>query len=248
MKLLKVIALLLDYPDERLLLAHDELYGAIENSDVIGLQHKAALIGLLKRLTSFDLMDMQEDYLDLFDRGRSRSLFLFEHVHGDSRDRGQAMVDLLSHYHTHGFAIHVRELPDYLPLYLEYLSTRSHEDIVAGLGDVAHILTLLAERLNERVSAYVACFNALLFISGVKPGEQDAVTPMVSTEPRDESLEALDRQWEEEAVNFLQAEQQARCTATPQGSGRAAEVPVHWVDFNTDSSRPAASTTEVRHV
>src|SRR5690606_22756321 len=79
-----------------------------------------------------DLVDVQARYSELFDKGRALSLLLFEHVHGESRDRGQAMVDLMAQYEAAGFAIGVRELPDYIPLYLEFLATR--EDLEAREG------------------------------------------------------------------------------------------------------------------
>ncbi len=103
---------------------------------------------------------MQARYDGLFERGRSVSLLLFEHVHGESRDRGQAMVDLLDRYTQAGLEIDVTELPDYLPLYLEYLSPLPDaESARAGLAEVAHILALLALRLEERGSGYAAVFR-----------------------------------------------------------------------------------------
>lgn len=67
-----------------------------------------------------DPLDARAQYSELFDRGRATSLLLFEHVHGESRDRGRAMVDLLAQYEQHGLQLNSRELPDHLPLYLEY--------------------------------------------------------------------------------------------------------------------------------
>ena len=238
MRILKVISLLLDYPTEQLVAGRDELDQAIATSREISPAQRSALIELLNLICDNDLMDGQEHYGALFGRGRSLSLLMFEHVHGESRDRGQAMVDLMAQYEEAGFAIGVKELPDYIPLYLEYLSTC--EDVVAreGLADVAHLLALLAARLDERDSAYASCLRALLQIAGIEPQEALAeVREQVAAEVRDDSLEALDKIWEEEAVDFMQAEQQDRCPSQTSLPGKAREesaIPLHWVDFKQD--------------
>ncbi len=251
MQILKVISLLLDYPTEQLLEGRAELAQAIDAAREISPQQRGALQELLALIGDNDLMDGQEHYGALFGRGRSLSLLLFEHVHGESRDRGQAMVDMLAQYEAAGFAIGVKELPDYIPLYLEFLSTREDLEAREGLADIAHLLALLATRLDERESAYAGCFRALLQIAGVEP--QQAVAEMrqqVAAEVRDDSLEALDKIWEEEAVDFLKAEQQDRCPSQTTMPGKAREempVPLHWVDFKHEGPA-AAPVQEVRNV
>lgn len=235
MRILKVISLLLDYPDETLVEGREELEQAIIQAREISPQQRGALFELLELICSNDLMDGQEHYGALFGRGRSLSLLLFEHVHGESRDRGQAMVDMLAQYEAAGFVLGIKELPDYLPLHLEFLSTREDIEAREGLADVAHLLALLAARLEERESAYASCFRALLQIAGAEPQQAVAgLREQVTREPRDDSLEALDKVWEEEAVDFLKAEQQDRCSSMPGGPGKAREesaVPLHWVGF-----------------
>ncbi|HLV18887.1 MAG TPA: nitrate reductase molybdenum cofactor assembly chaperone, partial [Pseudomonas sp.] len=160
----------------------------------------------------------------------------------------QAMVDLMAQYEAAGFAIGVRELPDYIPLYLEFLATREDLEAREGLADVAHLLALLAARLVERQSPYAACFRALLQIAGQPLESVEALRDQVAGEARDDSLEALDKVWEEEQVNFLQAEQQERCPSQVSLPGKAREegaVPLHWVDFNTG---PAAQGRETANV
>ena len=148
MQILKVISLLLDYPTEALVAGRAELTEAIGRAREVSPAQRAELTALLNELTEGDLMDAQERYTGLFDRGRSVSLLLFEHVHGESRDRGQAMVDLLAQYENAGFFLGVKELPDYIPLYLEYLATREDIEAREGLADVAHLLALLAARVR----------------------------------------------------------------------------------------------------
>src|SRR5690606_4720462 len=91
MRILKVISLLLDYPTAQLREHQLELAMAITSAHEISPEQRAELRALLDELCHGDLMDVQERYTDLFDRGRALSLLLFEHVHGESRDRGQAM-------------------------------------------------------------------------------------------------------------------------------------------------------------
>src|SRR5690606_41485523 len=122
-----------------------------------------------------------------------------------------------------GFAIGVRELPDYIPVYLEFLATREDLEAREGLADVAHLLALLAARLVERQSPYAACFRALLQIAGQPLDSVEALRDQVAGEARDDSLEALDKVWEEEQVNFLQAEQQERCPSQVSLPGKARE-------------------------
>ncbi len=241
MRILKVISLLLDYPTAELVAGADELRAAIAAAREISPEQRRLLTSLTDRLAGSDLLDVQEDYTELFERGRYLSLLLFEHVHGESRDRGQAMVDLLAQYEAAGFAIGVRELPDYIPLYLEYLATRESDEAREGLADVSHLLALLATRLIERESPYAACFSALLQIAGCEPASvMQEVRAQVTAEQPDNSLEALDKEWEEEQVTFLNGDNTAACGTRP-ANVRAREdvaVPVHWVDFN-DNAQPA---------
>src|SRR5690606_29131166 len=238
MQILKVISLLLDYPTEQLREGYLELAKAISGAREISPEQRGALRLLLEELVGGDLMDVQERYSELFAKGRALSLLLFEHVHGESRDRGQAMVDLMAQYEAAGFAIGVRELPDDIPLYLEYLATREDVEAREGLADVPPLRARVAARLEARHSAHAACLRAVLQIAGEPVQETRAsLREQVAAEERDDSLEALDRVWEEEQVNFLQAEQQDRCPSMPSGPGKAREesaVPLHWTDFKQD--------------
>lgn len=241
MKILKVISLLLDYPAQVVFDARDELSEAVAATRVISPEQRNAVQTLLNELTAGELMDTQENYVNQFNRGRHFSLLLFEHVHGESKDRGQAMVDLMAQYKNDGFDIGVKELPDYIPLYLEYLSYCDEPTARAGLADVEHLLALLAARLEEQQSPYAACFTALLQIAGFEPDLAIAeVREQVSQEVYDDSLEALDALWEEEAVTFMSGDQTASCginsTNAPQKQREEMAVPLHWVDFAHDAT------------
>ncbi|MBY6033214.1 nitrate reductase molybdenum cofactor assembly chaperone [Marinobacter daepoensis] len=202
MQLLKVLARVLEYPNEELQQSRDALVAVVLEDDRLPVRNKERLLNCLDRLCDDDLLDLQETYVGLFDKGRAMSLLLFEHVHGESRDRGQAMVDLMEEYRRNGLEIDARELPDYLPLFLEYLSTRPWEDIRSWLEDIHHILGLLGERLYQRQSFYHVVMDALLVLSGRKTDRQE-LARLVASEERDDTPEALDKVWEEEMVKFV---------------------------------------------
>ncbi len=203
MRSLKVISLLLDYPSDELFEIQQELIEEIRTDAALPEGQRAPLIEFIDQLCTTDLLDAQDNYVGLFDRGRSLSLLLFEHVHGESRDRGQAMVDLMAVYEDNGFRIDAKELPDYIPLFLEYLSKRPMEEVQQWLADVSHILALLETRLNQRNSHYAALCTALIEISGVEVERKELVAK-VATEAADDTPEALDKVWEEEMVRFTE--------------------------------------------
>lgn len=200
MQSLRVLSLLLDYPTRELAQAGAELSGIINEAEFDSADKKALNEFVAQRCNS-DLLDWQSEYEGSFERGRSLSLLLFEHVHGESRDRGQAMVNLMSQYKAAGLDISVKELPDFIPLYLEFLSTQGEENARLGLQEVAHILALLACRLEERKSNYAAIFHTLLRLSGAAVDLAD-IQRQLAGEKRDDTPEALDKVWEEEAVSF----------------------------------------------
>ena len=203
MRSLKVISTLLGYPENELFEARQALIDEVQSDEGLPEAQQAQLIEFIEQLCNQELMDAQENYVSLFDRGRSLSLLLFEHVHGESRDRGQAMVDLMAVYEKEGFAIDVRELPDYLPLFLEYLSLRPESEVQQWLADVSHILALLETRLHQRKCNYALLFEVRLSFTGV-PVERKELREKVAAEVRDDTPEAMDEVWEEEMVRFTE--------------------------------------------
>ncbi|MEQ6887343.1 nitrate reductase molybdenum cofactor assembly chaperone [Halomonas sp. CS7] len=201
---LRVLARLLDYPSAELQAAAPELIEIINAERRLPASLRARLMDWCQRLLEADLLELQSEYVALFDKGRSTSLLLFEHVHGESRDRGQAMVDLMAEYRAAGFELDARELPDYLPMFLEYLSTRPEADIGRWLGEIRHILALLSARLEEREADHALVPLALLALIGAE-GDVAAHRESVKEEAPDDTPEALDEVWEEEAVRFSAA-------------------------------------------
>ena len=198
----KALSALLTYPTDELQRAMPALRECLAAEGVVNSDARRALDPLFHDLAVNDLMDLQERYVLLFDRTRSLSLYLFEHVHGESRDRGQAMIDLKAQYEQNGLAVSASELPDFLPLFLEYLSTRPAPEACEMLGQTAHILEAVAERLRKRGSAYEAVFRALVALAAEKP-KAEMVAGLLSESDHDPAdLAALDVAWEDEPVNF----------------------------------------------
>jgi nitrate reductase delta subunit len=200
--ILKVISLLLSYPTQELQDAIPDLQAAIDADPSIGRREAQLVKRLADDIAELDLYEAQERYVYLFDRTRTLSLHLFEHVHGESRDRGSAMVDLMAMYARAGFDVSASELPDYLPLFLEFLSLRPTGEATELLGQTTHIVSALRARLKKRRSIYANAFGALELIAGGKPDR--ALLKDLLEAPLDDpdDLEALDRVWEEEVVTF----------------------------------------------
>ena len=199
---LKAISLLLSYPTRELQGAMPEIGGVLASDRRLTAAARRGLRPLVDSLRDDDIYDLEETYVMLFDRSRTLSLNLFEHVHGESRDRGGAMVSLIETYRDGGFEPNTTELPDHLPVLLEFLSTRPFAEVQDTLADAAHIFSALSERLARRESAYAAVFAALLQLAGVE-ADRDTVAELLEqpeVDPND--LEALDAVWEESEVLF----------------------------------------------
>lgn len=186
---LRVLARLLSYPDAELRAHLGEMQAALAQERALGAARLAELDALVRSLATRDPLLVEADYVQLFDRGRSTSLHLFEHVHGDSRDRGPAMIDLAQTYEKAGLYLAEGELPDYLPVVLEFVSTQPAKEARAFLGEMTHILNAIFSALVKRESAYASVLGALLEIAGEK-----AQAVKVAEEP------PLDESWEEPAV------------------------------------------------
>lgn len=203
MKTLKVLSALLTYPGPELASAGDALKAAIAAEGVLPKAAAAAVIRLIDDLAGRDIFDAQERYVLLFDRTRSLSLHLFEHVHGESRDRGQAMVDLLRIYEEAGFSPTPTELPDYLPLFLEFLAVAPSETAHAMLSQAAPIIDQLHARLLARAQpparAYAAVAAAALAEAGALP---QAKSTAADEQADEDELAALDAAYEDAPVVF----------------------------------------------
>jgi nitrate reductase delta subunit len=195
---LKVFSTLLTYPTADIQAAAGEMSEALDREPSIPAAAREQLHDLITEIASGDIYDLQERYVSLFDRTRSLSLHLFEHVHGESRDRGQAMIDLKNLYESGGLHIAATELPDYLPLFLEFLSTRPRPEARDLLGQTGHIVGALGDRLTQKQSAYAGVFGALAGMTDAAEIEREEAVEAL--DPDD--LTALDAEWEEAPVTF----------------------------------------------
>jgi nitrate reductase delta subunit len=245
MRILKIISRLLDYPQPELLTYRADLALEIGESREISPQMRSRLLDALNVLADGDLMDAQENYGLLFDQGRSVSLHLFEHVHGESRDRGQAMVDLIDVYRKNGFELDALELPDYLPLFLEYLSNRPDLEVREWLADVSHIIARVAARLEERGetgAVYAVLLESLLMIAGQQE-QLTAIRGTLAGEQPDNTPEAIDQEWEETAVTFGAPDKTCGLDEKPAGNQA---TPLHWVEASGGSNTGINDSGPVR--
>ena len=211
MMIFKVLGLLMSYPKPEWVSHLEECKLVLEQEKILPKKHLKAVMAFIEMLKSADIYSVQEEYVATFDRGRSHSLHLFEHIYGESRDRGQAMVNLIEAYEEKGLFIDHAELPDYIPLFLEFLSLCPVDEAVALLGEPIDIMATIAARLQQRDSSWAALFASLVALSKVKPN-QDKVEEVLAQGPEDSSLEALDKEWEEAAA-FAGNPAQSDCRA-----------------------------------
>ena len=186
---LRVFAHLLSYPDAALREHLAEMRDALHGEAALTAQRLSELDALIDLLAQADGLDSEAAYVDLFDRGRATSLHLFEHVHGDSRDRGPAMIDLAQTYEKAGLFLAPGELPDYLPAVLEFVSTQPPAEARAFLSEMAHILNAIFAALRQRQSGYASVVGALLELAG-EQAQPVQLAPEAS----------LDSTWAEPAV------------------------------------------------
>lgn len=201
-KTLKVLSALLTYPTAELQAAVPEMRVALDREGRLPQRNRDRVDRILEELATGDLYDLQERYVLLFDRTRSLSLHLFEHVHGESRDRGQAMVDLKALYERHGLFITSSELPDHLPLLLEFLSQIPQSEAQDLIGETSHVLEAIRQRLKKRKVAYSSILSCAQALAHAKPQVEVVAALMGEPDEDPNDLAALDAAWEEEQVTF----------------------------------------------
>ena len=216
---LRALAYLLRYPDAHMRAALPQLMDALHLEHALSPARMAEVESTCRYLAALDPIEAEARYVDQFDRGRQTSLHLFEHVHGDSRDRGPALVDLLQTYEKAGLQFDADELPDHLPVVLEFASTQPPEVAREFLGEMAHILNALFSALVKKSSPYASVIAAVLDVSGHRT-QAVPLTP----EP------SLDEAW---------AEPEAFGGCSTQGQSRPGqEQPLHFV---RNTQRPTTS-------
>ena len=163
---LRALAWLLRYPDAELRAALPALGEALRGDAALSRSRLAEIDALIARLRSLPGLQAEAEYVDLFDRGRHTALQLFEHVHGDSRDRGPAMIDLVQTYERAGLLLDDGALPDDLRVALEFASTQPPAASQAFLREIAHIVRTICSALQARGSRYASVLAAILDLAG----------------------------------------------------------------------------------
>ncbi len=235
---LKSLALLLAYPDAELRAHARELEPVFAACAELDADDHGALAATIAWLSDSELLEAQATFVETFDRGKKVSLYLFEHVYGESRDRGPAMVELGHAYREQGLEIDSRELPDYLPMFLEFTALLPEVEARTWLLDVSQVLQRIHVRLAARQSPYAAFFRVLLKLLALEiiPEEMGRI---VATEKRDDTPAALDSVWEEAPVSFGAEQPQSQCGTTRQApSGAVVEQPLIRMDGQDAASGP----------
>jgi nitrate reductase delta subunit len=219
---LRALARLIAYPDAQLRSELDALLQVLDEEDAVPAPRRAELRTLATNLLRQDPLEVEARYVETFDRGRATSLHLFEHVHGDSRDRGPAMIDLVQTYEKAGLYLGPEELPDHLGVVLEFASTQPPALARAFLGEVAHILNAIFSALLKRESPYAAVIAAVLELAGQKA--QAVAIP---------AEESLDESW---------AEPEAFDGCATRGQNRPGQAqPIHIVRPKSNASQGVAA-------
>ena len=219
---LRVLARLLSYPNAALKSDLADMQSALHAEQALAKDRLAEIDALIGHLAHADPLDIESEFVELFDRGHATSLHLFEHVHGDSRDRGPAMVDLTQTYEKAGLFLAPDELPDYLPVVLEFVSTQPPKEARAFLAEMAHIFNAIFSALQQRETPYASVLGALIELSGEK-----AQAVKVAAD------EALDATWEEPEVF-------GGCSVKGQGKPDQPQ-PIHFVKTNAAQARTSAA-------
>lgn len=212
---LAALSRLLDYPSAELQANAGDVADVLANVSALEESEREAVRVFVRELAAERLLEAQAEFVDTFDRGRKVSLYIFEHVYGESRDRGPAMVELRQVYRQHGLEMGTGELPDFLPILLEFCAQLPQDKALEWLVETTHVLQRIRVRLAERGSGYASAFTVLLRLIGADP-YPEALTRMAGEEKRDDTPEAIDAVWMEKPVTFGPGESHLDCGATRQ--------------------------------
>nr|MBD3622258.1 nitrate reductase molybdenum cofactor assembly chaperone [Sunxiuqinia sp.] len=197
LKTYKILSLLLSYPDAQLQDFLRECEIVLKEEALLSSEKIDGINQFVNHFTKMDLTDWQAEYVQLFDYSRSASLHLFEHIKGDSKDRGQAMVDMLEFYRENGMQLSTNELPDYIPAFLEFLSTLKTEKASEFLSEPVHIIQRIYLALKEKDNRYQHILAAVVSLSARQPDVKITESLIQNEKPLD-----LDAEYEEEPVEF----------------------------------------------
>lgn len=185
---LKALACLLLYPDAVLKDNLQEIKEAVAESTLANDQ-KETLEIFINHMIETPMADLQKEYVATFDIGKKASLNLFEHMHGDSRERGSAMINLKKLYEERGLTIESNEFPDYLPMFLEFLSGLNDAEAQALLDGAARHIAAIDVALKKEESPWAVVTGAIMSLTAMKTSEvkfeRDDLLPTTEAESFD---------------------------------------------------------------
>lgn len=196
-KTYKILSLLLSYPSKELQAFLPEVEAELNSESLLNDQSRSEVALFVKHYYAADLTDWQAEYVQLFDYSRSASLHLFEHIKGDSKDRGQAMVDMMEFYKEYDLEMDSNELPDYIPLFLEFLSILTVEQAAELLAEPVHIIHRVYMALLEKENLYRHIIAAIVSLSAKQPDQKVTDAVIKAQKPLN-----LDEEYAEEPVEF----------------------------------------------
>jgi len=219
---IKALGALLHYPQEELIEALDDIQQVIEAESLLHPEQVSALDRCISGMRNQALLDLQEHYVQLFDTTPKHALYLFQHLYGDTPQRGPALADLIGMYRDYGYQPTATELPDYLPLYCEFAAQFPQAEARVLLGRALPVLELMAQRLGEEGSAYSSVFSALGSLAE-RSEDTGAIEKLLSVRIRGGKNQTMDEAWKEQPVTFTAAGEQLN---QPTGS---VDIPVESV-------------------
>jgi nitrate reductase molybdenum cofactor assembly chaperone NarJ/NarW len=161
MQIYKLLSALLDYPNQELVEHLSELHDFVAKIQEVEITEREALQGFLTHLQSMSVTELQADYVKTFDMTAEHSLHLTHHLFGDDKNRGPALIDLGELYKDYGVEVVTNELPDYLPLVLEFTAYLDDSEATVFLSDAKKVLSVLADNLKKAESPYAALLSII---------------------------------------------------------------------------------------
>lgn len=197
LKTYKILSLLLSYPDASLQEFLQEVEAELQDEALLPAENIDQINSFVNHFSKMDITEWQAEYVQLFDNSRSASLHLFEHIKGDSKDRGQAMVDMIEFYRENGMQLTAKELPDYIPAFLEFLSTLKKSKAAKLLAEPVHIIQRICLALQEKDNPYQHILAAIVKLSARQPDKKATEMVIQNEKPLN-----LDAEYEEGPVEF----------------------------------------------
>ncbi len=161
MQIYKLMSVLLEYPDQELIDNLPEIPEKLAQCVDIDDAELIALCEFIDHLAGRTLTELQQDYVQTFDMTAEHSLHLTHHLFGDDKNRGPALIDLGELYKDYGVEVMGNELPDYLPLILEFAAYLDDSEATVFLSDANKVLKVLADNLKKAGSPYAELLSII---------------------------------------------------------------------------------------